>query len=98
MDDKNYGLVYPFVVCTSKEGPYDDDAFVAGCYFGQIKEQCKTIGLGYKKEWCVPSPLVPQLELLAIHEGCAMMAQPWNDHPDEWTFVTMQRLYHRGEQ
>ncbi len=96
-DDEEYDLAFPFIVCKSQDGPYDDDSFVAGCHFGKIQQGCKTIALGHKKEWCVPSPLVPQIELLALYEGCTMMAVPWNECPDEWTFVTIQRLFHRGE-
>lgn len=89
--NEDYGLLYPFVVCTSNGGPYDDNAFVAGCYFGMIQQESKIIALGKQKRWCVPTPLVPQLELLAMHEGLAIITQEWDEYPDEWTFVSFNR-------
>lgn len=90
-EQQPYGLVYPFVVCASNDGPYDDGAFVAGCWFGQVSTECKTIIEGRYKRWYVPSPLVPQIDLLAMHEGLTMAAEPWEDYPDEWTQVTLSR-------
>jgi hypothetical protein len=91
-DGPEYGLLYPFVVCTSQDGPYEDGAFVAGCYFGQIQTECRTIIEGRYKRWYVPSPLVSQLDLLAMQEGLTMAAEPWEDYPDEWTQVTLSRI------
>lgn len=90
-DEEGYGLLYPFVVCASKGGPYDDGAFVAGCWFGQVSTECKGIALGHEKSWYVPSALVPQIDLLAMHEGLTIAAEPWGDYPDEWTQVTLSR-------
>lgn len=84
-DDAEYGLVMPFVVCEDQGGPYKADAFVAGVWYGQIDSVLKLGGLwsGY-----VPSPLVPQLDLLAMHYGRTMTAVPWDEHPEDHTLVT----------
>ncbi len=90
-NDVDYTMLYPLVVCKSKGGPYNDASFVAGCYFGQIQAECKKLIECYKKVWCVPTPLIPQIELLVMHEGCEMSTELWIEHPDDWTFVTIQR-------
>ena len=77
-----YGLVMPFVVCPD---PYEDQAFVAGCYQGQITEKLQS-GVKEHAQY-VPTPLVPQLDLLAMHHGLTFKSEPWEDCPDDWTWV-----------
>lgn len=89
--EATYGLVMPFVVCESKGGPYQDNAFVAGVRYGQIDREARTIGTGCEKSWTVETPLVPQLDLLAMHLGVTFTVEPWDEHPDEWRFVTFSR-------
>ena len=87
---EEYGLVMPFVVCASNGGPFADDAFVAGCHHGRLDAE-----LGRRPSMVastVPSALVPQLDLLAMHHGYAFESEPWAEHPDEWTFVTFSRI------
>ena len=36
LPDAEYGLVMPFVVVASKDGPYDDEAYVAGYEAGRL--------------------------------------------------------------
>lgn len=86
-DETEYDLVYPFVVCASNGGPYEDKAFVAGVRFGQIDEVLKAGVISYSVT--VESALVPQLELLAMHRGCTVTPQPWSDDP-YWTFATFE--------
>jgi hypothetical protein len=42
--------------------------------------------------WTVPSALVPQLDLLAAKHGYKMTAEPWEEHPDEWTFTSFEKV------
>lgn len=86
-----YGLLYPLVVCESNGGPYDDAAFVAGCWFGRIMAECRADRFSGSESWFVPSPLVPQIDLLAMNEGLVMTVEPWDECPDEWTNVTLVR-------
>ena len=84
-----YGLVMPFVCVTSKGGPYDDAAFVAGARYGQDAAAIEAAGV----EWdgYVYPEMVPQYDLLAMHHGFTMHAEPWAEHPDEWVWVTFTR-------
>ncbi|HEV2928401.1 MAG TPA: hypothetical protein VGW74_06900 [Propionibacteriaceae bacterium] len=87
----DYGLAMPFVVCRSKGGPYDDEAFVNGVRCGQVSEQLEVAAQGRKSfhpDWPVPPALVPQLDLLAMRYGYQMTSKPWADAPAEWVFVS----------
>ena len=43
-DEASYGLVMPFVACTSKGGPFDDAAYVAGFEMGRLDEELRSAG------------------------------------------------------
>lgn len=88
--DEGWDLVTPFVVC-KPQGPYDADAFVAGHYCGSIGTMLRTSPPTAVLKWYVPTPLVPQLDLLAMRHRYRMTAEPWDEHPDEWTFVTFKK-------
>lgn len=88
--EPTFGLVMPFVVVTSVGGPYDDTAFVAGCYYADIDRVLKDWGPPEYSAYVYPA-LVPQLDLLAMHHGYTMVSEPWEDHPDDWTLVTFSR-------
>lgn len=83
-----YGLIMPFVVCTSQGGAYDDGAFVAGVRFGRWVELLKlkpTQHSNYE-----PKDLVPQLDLLAMQHHYRMASEPYEDDPENyWVYVTM---------
>ena len=87
MDDPDFSLVMPFTVCSSNGGPYEDDAFVAGVYFGMVHERVERVGWfeGY-----VPTALVPQLDLLAMHHGMKIHSTPWDEHPTDWSYVNLE--------
>lgn len=36
----------------------------------------------------VEPALIPQLDLLAMHLGWTLTAEPWDDHPDEWVLAS----------
>lgn len=91
-DEPTYGLVMPFVVCASKGGPYDDEAFVAGAEYGQLHSLLALSPPSH--EAYVRSKSVPQLDLLAMHFGYTFTAEPWDEHPDEWTKVAFTRTTH----
>lgn len=88
--EPEYGLLYPFTVCTSKGGPYEDQAFVAGVQFGRVaaamERQEPLIG-----PVMVRSDLVPQIDLAAMHHGYTLSAEAWDEHPDEWSRATLTR-------
>jgi len=85
--DPEFSLVMPFVVCETNGGPYDDAGFVAGCYFGLVQERVERVGWfeGY-----VPTPLVPQLDLLAMHHSLTFRSEEWAEHPADWSYVNIE--------
>lgn len=60
-------LVMPFVTVTSRGGPHDDDAYVAGWICGALDAQLETIAAvrGTCSMW-VPPDVAPQLDLIAM--------------------------------
>lgn len=87
--EDGYELVMPFVVCTSEGGPYEDSPFVAGVHFGQIYVACD-LGTPIISRY-VPTGLVPQLDLAAMHFGYTFEFQKWEDNEDDWTLVTLTK-------
>lgn len=84
-----YDLVMPFVVC-GEDGPYDDGSFVAGWVCGRADAQLKALeGTRATIEFYADPRLVPQLDLIAMHHGLTLTHEPWEEHPDEWTAVTI---------
>lgn len=68
-EDRGAELVERFVVVASTGGPYDDDSFVAGAYYG-LADVFLTMFRGSEAGgFIVPSALVPQLDLLAMRHG-----------------------------
>ena len=89
-DDCEMQLAYPFVVCQSQGGPYPDDAFVAGVQLGQLIGELKHSRPIYHEATVMPA-LVPQIDLVAMHEGYSMTSEPWEAAPDDWAFVSLTR-------
>jgi hypothetical protein len=77
-EDREFGLLMPFVVCTSNGGVFDDTAFVAGAQLGELWRQMQD---GGPVEPVYVNPhLVPQLDLAAMHFGYHMTVEPWDEH------------------
>lgn len=89
-EDAEYGLVMPFVVC-QPDGPFDAGAFVAGWECGVLEARLAGIvGVGVVTvQRYVHTPVLPQLDLIAMKHGFRVTAEPWDEHPDEWSFVTI---------
>jgi hypothetical protein len=89
--EEGYGLVMPFVVIESQGGSYKDDAFVAGVRFQQDRSELEAAP--HIVEWAnyVFPSMVPQYDLLAMHLGFTMTAEPWEEHPGDWVLVTFRR-------
>lgn len=85
-----YGLVMPFVVCESKGGPYDDEAFVCGWEAASIDA---LLAAGPDEvERTVHAGLLPQLDLIAMEHGYMLASQPWDEAPDEWAFARFVKV------
>lgn len=99
MSDENqeikYGLIMPFVVCQSKGGPFEDQAFVAGYQAGQIDRALEMLAvdpLADKVHYTttVMTALIPQLDLIAMNRGFKMISDETGQ--DGWTYATFWRL------
>jgi len=90
VSDEGLDLVMPFLVCQSNGGPYDDNSFVAGVRFGAIDAELAAAGgmHAVTPDFPFPTPLVPQLDLLAMSRGytTTIEAIPGADY--EWATVT----------
>lgn len=83
-----YSLVMPFTPAVlSGDGPYDDNAFVAGYQCGQIDRSLQVIraAQGTGMESMVYTPLIPQLELIAMRHGLVLETE--DTGTEGWTFV-----------
>lgn len=92
-----YGLVEPFVVCRSKGGPYDDEAFVAGVQWARAEADLERltgialVGAGTSVEGYFSAALVPQFDLTAMRYGWRIEVEPWPEAPDEWALIRFIR-------
>lgn len=86
-EEGSWELVMPFVVCASQGGPYDDEAFVAGIRLQQLWHRLEVGDPDVLSEY-VPPELVPQLDLLAMHLGYTLTAEP---HNEDWALVAFRR-------
>lgn len=84
-DQAEHQIVMPFIVVTSRGGPYADDPFVAGFDLGQLDS---LLGVGRPRFLLrtVRSDCVVQADLIAMRHGYEMHQRPCSDQP-EWTFL-----------
>lgn len=60
-------LLMPFVICTSKGGPYDDEAFTAGYAAGRVAAILEAAPAAVDRvRFTLQRPLLPQLELIGM--------------------------------
>jgi hypothetical protein len=79
----------PLVLCRSKGGPYDDDAFASGWRLGAIGATLAGPGVSALAESIRPGERL-QADLLAMACGYAMTVDS-SDDPD-WLSVTFTRI------
>lgn len=89
-DEAEYGLLIPFVVVTSKGGPYDDKAFVAGARYGKVAEILHAKPEEFNT-FEYPE-MIPQFDLLAMHEGYTMKVTPWVEYPEDWVELEFKKI------
>ena len=78
----------PLVLCRSRGGPFDDDAFRSGWRLGDIGSTLGRLGVSALAESIRPWERL-QADLLAMAYGYTMTVQPGGD-PD-WVSVTFTR-------
>jgi hypothetical protein len=89
-DDR--GGVMPLVLCRSKGGPYDDEAFLSGWRLGAIDATLAGPGVSALAESIRPHERV-QADLLAMARGYAMTVDSTSA---EWLAVTFTRFGDAG--
>ncbi len=91
--DEPMELVMPFIVCQSKGGPYDDDAFVAGFQAGQIEKalQAANVGDADRVRFSTFTALVPQVELIGMRHGFPVMVAESSEEWPGWCMLTFLR-------
>lgn len=77
-EEGQYGLIMPFVVCTSQGGPWDDQAFVAGVKLGVLLRYMDS-DEGEISDYVHPD-LVRQVDLAVMHFGYTMRSEPWDEY------------------
>jgi hypothetical protein len=81
--------VMPLVLCRSRGGPYDDEAFMSGWRLGDIGATLARPGISALAESIRPQERL-QADLLAMARGYTMTVEPSTD-PD-WLAVTFTRI------
>ena len=91
-DENGWNLLMPFIVCQSKGGPYDDDAFTAGWHCGSIDAELTALYMypNPKPSYTVRAEMVPQLELIGMRHGFPVLVAEATGYP-EWTLITFFR-------
>lgn len=96
-DDHEHDMsLVPFVVCQSKGGPYDDDAFAAGWHLGAIDAELATVAARRSHApvlHTVRTASIPQLDLIAMRHGFSLVS---SDADEEWTTVVLVLPYEAG--
>lgn len=77
----------PFLAIDKRGGPYEEGAFVAGCFFGRADA---LLQLGYGTEFKVPTPIVHQLDLLAMFHHAEFKSWPDEDGDPRLTNVRIE--------
>ena len=82
-------VVMPLVLCRSRGGPYDDEAFMSGWRLGDIAATLANRGVGALSDSIRPRERL-QADLLAMARGYTMTVERSGD-PD-WLSVTFTRI------
>jgi hypothetical protein len=86
-------LLYPFTVCTSAGGPYDDDTFTAGYQVGAL-DQALRVAHACSVDTIsrvIFATLADQAELVGMARGFAIMTRDADPDGPTWVCVTFTR-------
>jgi hypothetical protein len=78
-------LVMPFLPVTSRGGPFDDQAFVAGYEMGRLDEVLRAAPPTHSTT--IRTDNAAQADLIAMQHGYRCTAEPSEEWP-EWTLVS----------
>jgi hypothetical protein len=88
-DDTDGDVGLPLVLCRSRGGPFDDEAFRSGWRLGDIGSMLSRAGVSALAESIRPCERL-QADLLAMAYGYTMTVEPCAD--PEWLSVTFTRV------
>lgn len=83
---KDYDMVMPFVTVTSKGGPHDDDAYVAGYEMGLLWADLRYSTWPMTRT--VRTDNLPQVDLIAMRHGYTVDSYQAQTAP-EWSVVLL---------
>jgi hypothetical protein len=93
IEDEGYSLEMPFLPVTSNDGPYDDDAYVAGWQMGQLDTALAAMQTQRSRGSFALSRTIytanrPQADLIAMRYG---YTAEFEDNQDgTWTAMTLR--------
>lgn len=90
-EQEGYELLYPWVVCKSNGGPFDDDGFAAGFRCGGINAKLNTQIADKLVEEVDPRDL-DQLDLIAMHHEYGMTVTLNEEDPTDWAVVVFEKM------
>lgn len=83
-----YSLVMPFIVVTSKGGPFDDAAYCAGYEIGKLDAALDAEPRLHQVT--IRTLNVPQADLVAMQHGYTMRASEPDPDGGMWTFCEFE--------
>jgi hypothetical protein len=92
-DEATYTLAMPFIVCTSQNGPYDDEPFAAGWTCGALNAElasCRQVAANPRGRHVLPG-ILPQVDLIAMNHGFTVRRDPERDSPG-WVYVEFDQV------
>lgn len=87
-DDPQTEFLFPFVVVTSKGGPYDDIAYSAGYEMGEL-DACLSAS-PTSHEVTIRADNSAQADMIAMHYGYTCVTETSEEWP-EWCWATFKR-------
>jgi hypothetical protein len=87
-DEEHSDGAMPLVLCRSRGGPYEDEAFTSGWRLGEIAARLGTPGVGAMADSIRPQERL-QADLIAMARGYTMTVEPTGD--PGWLSVTFAR-------
>lgn len=90
-DEHEMTLEMPFVVCRSRGGPYDDDAFTAGFQAGNIDQALASAAASHATSVHFPivhTTLMRQLDLIGMRWGFPTLHTITSLEWPQWSAVT----------
>ncbi len=85
--------VMPLVLCRSRGGPYDDEAFMSGWRLGDLGATLGRPGISALAESIRPHERL-QADLIAMARGYTMTVEPSSSR--DWLSVTFTRIREDG--